>query len=249
MAAKYWLPLANIYIRWFYNRADLILAVSDETKHQLIQLGVKKPIDVFYNIIDTKRYASSPKIKAEARKKLGIDTDTFMVVCSGQVQPRKRVDTFLNVAKKLDMHFVWVGGMPFGAIAADNHRLNEVMKNSPKNVQFTGVIPLDDVKQYYQAADVFFLPSEQETFGLVVVEAAAAGLPVLLRDIPDYAQTFAGDAIMSDEAGFAKQLQRLADDSKYYTKAVAGSNRIAKRYDSTAGAATAVALYKNLLKK
>ena len=51
--AKYWLPLANIYLRWFYNRADLVLAVSDETKRELQSMGVTKPIEIFYNIVDS----------------------------------------------------------------------------------------------------------------------------------------------------------------------------------------------------
>ena len=101
VGAQYWLPLARVYLRWFYNRADVVLAVSDETKMGLKSLGVKKPIEVFYNVIDTSRYSTTPDQKDAAREKMGIAHDAWIVTSNGQVQPRKRVDTFVRLAQEL----------------------------------------------------------------------------------------------------------------------------------------------------
>ena len=225
-----------------------MLAVSDETKRELQSMGVTKPIEIFYNIVDTSRYANSAQIKAEARQALEIEPEAWVVICCGQVQPRKRVDDFISAAKSLpDMKFIWVGGMPFGNIAAEHVQMNQIMNNTPTNVIFTGVIPFESVKNYYLAADVFFLPSEQETFGLVIVEAAAAGLPVVLRDIPDYTETFKGDALLVPGDQFVNTLLQLRQDKNLYQEVQVKSSAIAKRYDSENGAEKAVALYKRII--
>jgi 1,2-diacylglycerol-3-alpha-glucose alpha-1,2-galactosyltransferase len=248
--ASLWLPLARLYLRWFYNRADLLFAVSDETRRELLRLGVETPIEIVYNLIDTSRYATTAADKTRAKKALGISDDARIVVGAGQVQPRKRVDDFVAAARLLpDVRFIWVGGMPFGKLAADHGAMKALIDSAPENFTCTGVIEHDRVKAYYQAADVFWLPSEQETFGLVVVEAAAAGLPVLLRDIPDYDETFRGAAVMvTDVQSAADAIERLIhNDGVYRDMARLAREKIAVRFDSHRGADVVVGHYRRLL--
>jgi len=248
--AKAWKPLASAYLSKFYNRADLLLAVSDETADNLInKLKVKPRVEVMYNSIDTSRYKTPPRPRDEVRKELGIAKGAFVVIGAGQVQPRKRVSDMLAVAKKMpDVRFIWIGGMPFGKIAADNARMQKMMDNAPGNVKFAGIVPLEDMSSYYHAADAFWLPSIQETFGLVVVEAAASGLPIILRDIPDYDATFGADALRpKTQEDYIQVIDQLKDDSAFYKKWKAGAERIAKRFDSKAAADRLVAMYRDLL--
>src|SRR5690606_31398588 len=129
----------------------------------------------------------------------------------GQVQPRKRLDTFIDLAHQMpDVYFMWVGGMPFGKLAADNAHMTQLMKTAPQNAIFPGIVDLKDIPAYYKASDIFLLPSVQETFGLVVVEAAAAGLPVVLRRLPDYKDTFGNDAWQCSEDEFEPAIRELA---------------------------------------
>ena len=248
IGARLWAPYARIYLRWFYNRADAVVAVSEDTKDHLVSMGVKKPITVIHNTIDTSRYENSPERKKKARNALGIKDDAWVVIGAGQVQPRKRIDSFIEAALALpEMQFIWVGGMPFGKMAAEHGAMEQLMSLAPPNVTFTGIMPFEKMCEYYRAADAFFLPSAQETFGLVVVEAAAAGLPVVLRDIPDYAETFKGDVVMANDKSFVDELLKLKADSAHYKKMASAAERIAQRYDSRIGADALVALYKKLL--
>ena len=248
IGAKHWLPLARLYLRWFYNRADSVLAVSDETKMGLKALGVKRPIEVFYNVIDTSRYLSSPAQKLAARKALGIAENAWVVISNGQVQPRKRVDTFGTRARKLpNMQFIWIGGIPFKNAAADYDKMKRVMDTAPSNVKFTGVITIDEVRDYFQAGDVFVSTSDQETFGIAIVEGAASGLPVVLRDIHDYDNTFRGEALMCDETEFAPVLERLRSEKDLYSRTVNQARTLAARYDSQAGAEMLLAIYRAVL--
>jgi 1,2-diacylglycerol-3-alpha-glucose alpha-1,2-galactosyltransferase len=246
--ARYWYRLAAWYLGWFYNHADVVLAVSLDVKRELAKLGVVKPVRVLPNSIDSKKFASSPAQKESARSKLGIKNDKFVVISVGQVQPRKRVEVFLDCARRLPMHeFIWVGGVPFEMLAAQYGQMKHIMENPPSNVRFTGVIERDQVTAYYQAADVFFLPSIQETFGIVIIEAAAAGLPVVLRDLEQYRHTFEGKYISGDDNNFVQILQRLHEDKKFYADAAKQSGEIAKLYDSETVAKDLMAIYIDLL--
>lgn len=248
VGAKYWLPLASLYFRWFYNRAHLVLAVSDATKRELIDLGVKREIAVTYNMIDTSVYATTPDDKLAAREELAIAPSAWVVVGAGQVQPRKRVDSMIATAIACpNIEFMWIGGMPFGKIASNSGEMQAMIDHPPKNMIFPGIVPLEKIKLYYQAADAFFLPSDQETFGLVVVEAASAGLPVVLRDIPDYNETFRDQAIMADEATFAGTFEKLQNNPQFYEASHIDSLALAERYDSKAGGETLVSLYRRLV--
>ena len=250
IGANYWLPLARNYLRWFYNRADLVLAVSEETRRDLQEIGVTKPIEILHNTIDTAQYHRAPGDREKARTELGLPSDGAMVVGAGQIQPRKRIDIFVEAALALpEITFVWVGGMPFKRAAADYSKMDTIIKNPPKNVIFPGILPLEKMREYYLASDVFMLPSDQETFGMVVVEAAASGLPVVLRDIPDYDETFRADAVMVPAGEFAPAIKKLIDDETYYDTMVRASAHIAERFDSKAGAQRLVELYRDTLLK
>lgn len=234
VGARLWYPLAKWYLRWFYNKADGVFAVSQEVADQLKKMKIKKPVYVVPNMIDTAAFTNSSAKKAATRQKLNISKDKFVVVCSGQVQPRKRVDSFIAAAKALpEMEFIWVGGIPFKHAAADYKAMQNVMNSAPKNVKFTGVITHDEVIPYYQASDLFFLPSVQETFGIVIIEGAAAGLPVLLRANDQYKITFKDwyESGTNDKE-FIDIIKRMNKDKGYYLKAQAKTQNIVERYET-----------------
>jgi len=248
--AELWKPFAVIYLWWFYNRADAVFAVSEETKRDLQRLRVRRPIYIVHNTIDTKRYASNATKKRAARKKLGLANDSWVVMGAGQVQPRKRVDDFVAAAKQLsNMQFLWVGGMPFGRMAADHQRMQRLIDCAPGNFQCTGVVDFEVMRDYYHAADVFWLPSEQETFGMVVVEAAAAGLPVVLRDIDDYKETFADHALLVEPRLTYATLNQLHEDREYYRSKKKNITALTKKYDISTGAKLVADIYSDVLAK
>src|SRR5690606_31565177 len=115
-----------------------VLAVSDKVAEVLKDdLHVsKEKIETFYNTIDMSRYAFTDKQKTEARKKLKFKKDEFIVLGIGQVQPRKRLDIFVDMAKKLpNVTFVWLGGIPFKQLGADYKAMQKLMNDAPKNLR------------------------------------------------------------------------------------------------------------------
>ncbi len=249
--AKYWSPIARAYFKWFYGRADMLFAVSQMVADVLInEMQIdKKRVKLFYNTVDMSKYKCSPKDKASARQALGISKDAFVVIGNGQIQPRKRLDTFIETAIQCpDVRFIWVGGIPFKQLGAEYSKMKKLMTSVPKNVTITDIIPLEAVRSYVQAADVFFLPAEQENHPMCVLEAAGAGLPIILRDIPQYADTFAHDAqLISTSQEAIDTIRALRNDEKLYKKAVKGAQVIAERFDSKNGAQLAIKYYRELI--
>ncbi len=247
--AKYWKPLGKMWLKFFYKKADLVLACSGMVADELINdMNVPKT-KVLYNTIDMSRYRHSAAEKKLARKNLGLKDNDFVVMGNGQVQPRKRLDILIKAAKKMpDVKFFWVGGIPFKNLGADYHAMQNMIKSAPDNLTVTGVIPLEAVKDYYVAADLFVLPAMQENHPMCVLEAAGAGLPIILRDIPQYDDTFKGDAVMAKtDDEFLDLIDLLRKDKKAYSKACLGAEKIAKRFDSSAGAERLVKFYRSLI--
>lgn len=249
IGATLWRPLASWYLRWFYNRADLVFAVSAHTKHELEKLGVNVPIEILHNSIDTARYRQHDALtRSTTRQSYGIADDAFVVIGAGQVQPRKRVDLFVAAAKALpEVTFVWVGGMPFGHLAADYRDMERLMDETVPNLIFTGMVELEDMPSLYQMADLFWLPSEQETFGLVVVEAAATGLPVLLRQSDDYADTFGDDVYYGTDETFVDDIRLIVSDKSLYRQLAARAGTLAARFDNVKMAERLVEYYRSLV--
>jgi glycosyltransferase involved in cell wall biosynthesis len=122
-----------------------------------------------------------------------VDEDETVVLTLGQQTPRKGIYDFLEIAAQTpDLIWVWVGGFPYGRLSKDYSRIEREKRKASENVVFTGFVP--DVTEAYSGADLFFFPSKAETFGLVILEALASGLPVVARGIPELREIF-GDAV------------------------------------------------------
>jgi 1,2-diacylglycerol-3-alpha-glucose alpha-1,2-galactosyltransferase len=250
IGAKWWMPFFKLYLRWFYNRADRIIAVSPATRQDLLAMGVKTPISVLENSIDTTKYLTSTRQKATLRANLNLPTDKFIVVGNGQIQPRKKFTTFLKVARQLpDIQFVWIGGIPFKALGDDYLKLSRIMKRPPANLRITNVVPLSEASQYMRAADMMFMPSSQETFGLAIIEGAACGLPVLVRDIPDYDATFGQLVLRGDEQNFSQLITKLSKNRRFYNQYRTNSTKLAARYDSAKATERLLKIYRSILTK
>lgn len=248
VGAKYWYGLGAAYLKFFYNRADQLIAVSDEVKTSLEQqLRVKPNIKVIFNSIDSAEYKSSAQEKQKLRREMSFNQDDIVIVSSGQIQPRKRFDVFVELARSLpDYKFIWVGGIPFKHFGAQYGQMMRQIRSAPKNLQVTGVIEHDQVRSYFVAADIFILPSEQENHPLAVIEAAAAGLPIILRDLKLYDSSFGQLAIRGNDSRFASQIKKLAHDNKYRQDAIKNSSQIAHRFDSQSTTRKLIATYRAL---
>ncbi len=167
--------------------ADRLIANTDTEARQLVDLYGASPdrIDVVPPGVDTDVF--SPGSKSAARAALGLAGDELVVAFAGRIQPLKAPDVLLRAVAVLRQDFpdrrfrvIIVGGASgTGRIAP--HRLEELTAELRlgHTVDFLEPMPPAQLCQVFQAADVVAVPSYNESFGLVALEAQAAGTPVV----------------------------------------------------------------------
>jgi 1,2-diacylglycerol-3-alpha-glucose alpha-1,2-glucosyltransferase len=151
----------------------------------------------------------------------------FVVGTVGLAIQRKGIDTFVALASRFPANrFIWFGKIYSSLLAAPPP------KHLPPNVTFTGYVP--DILGAFNALDAFIFPSYEENQGIVILEAAAVGLPIIVRDIPVYEGWLTHEenclkAKNNDE--FAHCIQRLIADGALRQKLSDGARALAMRED------------------
>jgi len=223
-------PIKNIFYTYmvsFYKRMDFLVTVNSFFIDKLVEYGVdRKKITFIPNFVtDTVFFKRSEEQRKELRKKYGVPEDAFVVVGVGQLQVRKGIFDFVEVAKKMpDIHFVWAGGFSFGKITDGYARVKKIMENPPANVRFLGIIERELMPEIYNIADVMFLPSFEELFPMTVLESMSCRVPMLLRDLEIYEDILFDYYLRENDVdGFVRIIRRLSEDSAYYSEACLAS--------------------------
>jgi 1,2-diacylglycerol-3-alpha-glucose alpha-1,2-galactosyltransferase len=226
-------PFAKMFFKMVYNFADVCIVISPTVKKSLEDLNVKSKLVYINNPIIMSSWTNSTAKKASIRQGLGIGETDFVVLGVGQLQKRKGVEDFIDMAIKMPhLKFIWVGGRPFGNATEGINRINARINAAPANIQFTGLIPLEDMSNYYAAADAFVFPSYQENCPLAPIEAAAMGLPVIFRNLKEYETLYESPYLkaQSNEA-FMAQLDKLFSQKDFYNEAVTLSKNLIKQFE------------------
>ncbi len=171
------------YLSFFYNLADVCIVPSDYTKNVLLKtLNLKTRVVVLSNGIDVSAFSKDAFQGAVFRKRWCLSTDP-VILSVGFAFIRKGIVDFIEVAKRLPHYkFVWVGRILADLFLPQDAK--KIIENAPPNALFTGKI--NNVLDALSAADVFVFPSYEENQGIAALEAAACGLPIVMRDIPTY---------------------------------------------------------------
>jgi len=248
VGAKYWYWEAKTYLSFFYNRANLVLAVAPKVEDQLREVGVKSRIEVFPNPVDHKVFRKDNQLRRQARDKFGISEKIKVVLSVGQQQPRKGIEDFWHLAKEFPkLEFVWVGGRPFGKIAADNQKIEQLLANKPENVKVIESVTYGEMDLIYNLADIFFLPSYQENAPMAVIEAAACSLPLLLRDLEEYRLLYGAGYLKGESETFNKLISRLSEDQDFYLQSSKEALALSQKFSFEILGNKLINFYKELL--
>jgi 1,2-diacylglycerol-3-alpha-glucose alpha-1,2-galactosyltransferase len=217
-------------------------------RRTLKEIGVRTRMEVITNPVDLKRFKPDAKLRREGRELLGLKPAQKVALCVGQIQPRKGVAEFVAAGRaNPGITFVWVGGRPFGKLTDAYKGMNELMEEAPKNVHFAGMFALDRMPSLYNAADMLYFPSVQENCALAITEAAACGLPLLLRELGDYHELY-GDSFFSakDTPGFALAVKQAFANKAQMAAMRRKSLAMAKRFDVGVLVEKLVGVYRRL---
>jgi len=181
--------LINQVYPYIYKKFDHIITISQACEDEIKTLIPDIAVTRIPNGLDREKFKRDKEAGAQFRETYGITEDETLVLNVAQVSPRKGIYDFLEVAKRCpDKKFVWVGGFPYGILSTNYLSVKQAQNKAPENVIFTNFIP--DVVHAYSGADIFFMPSYAETFGLVILEALACELPVIARDLTEFKEVY-----------------------------------------------------------
>ncbi|MBU2551248.1 MAG: glycosyltransferase [Proteobacteria bacterium] len=166
------------YTLWYYDQMDFVYVPSMETGRELVEKGLKPDkVRHYPRGVDLERY--HPRFRNgfyQLRHGLGDETKLIYV---GRVSKEKNLPLLAGVFKTLSpmlpgLHLVIVGEGPYLA------EMRKELTGYP--VTFTGYLSDGDLSEAYASADLFVFPSATDTFGNVILEAQASGLPVIVTD-------------------------------------------------------------------
>ncbi len=177
-------PFFKRHLVSLYRRADALVTPTPYAASLIRSYGLSNPVYTVSNGVDLMRFKESSGKRLRFRARYGIGEDEKVVIGVGLPIERKGIDDFIEAAVRLpEYRFIWFGGITPFLIPAKIRRL---LKDPPGNLILPGYVSGDILEGAFLDADCFFFPSREETEGIAVLEALAAGQNVIVRDIPVY---------------------------------------------------------------
>jgi len=245
-------PLFMPFIKWYlkqvYSYAEVCIAISPMVEEAIKQTGAKTEIVRIFNPINIEKWKRTPENRKKGREMLGLSDDEFVVIGVGQLQARKGVEDFMDVAAAIpNAKFVWAGGRPFKAMTEGVARIDARIKSAPGNIQFTGMLDLELMPMIYAAADAMLFTSYQENCPLAPIEAAAAGMPVVFRNIAEYKALYDSYYLSANTTEqFIEITEQLMADKVFYRNGVTLSRQLITQFDKDRVRQKLLSLYERL---
>jgi len=202
--------------------SDVILSNSSFETDQLVSHYGADPsrIEIVPPGVDHSIF--NPACKSEARRLLNLSEQKTLLFV-GRIQPLKGVDLAISTLAELedkDTRLILIGSSSGMEGPSEQRRITKMVKELglTNRVLFVEPQPHEKLVNWYRAADVLLMPSRSESFGLVALEAAACGLPVVASEVGGL-QTIVENGLSGylindrDPWSYAAHVSKIIDDS------------------------------------
>jgi glycosyltransferase involved in cell wall biosynthesis len=207
-------PLLYLLGKVFLKRADAVIAVSSAVETDT-RIMTSKPIYRIFNGIDSKDIARRVPFPFDAEGRI-------IVITVARMTKKKGVQNIVYVAPDLlekyeNLMFVMIGDGPL------KQKLEKMVeeKGLSGNFYFTGKIPRERVLGYLEQADIFALPSNDEAFGIAILEAISKNVPVVAMNhggISDIIKNGISGYLADNITEFSSYLQTLIENPALRTQ-------------------------------
>ena len=249
-------------VRSQYVKFDRTVAISPTMRDSYLELNIpQERIVMIPNGVDARRFSFGSNVE-QTRKRLGVPSERKLILTVGRNHPKKGFDQIPEIIrglKALRDDFLWliVGEGSEDILKQAKHCGVDRYLITKDNVCLGSVAaeyPSQELIAIYQAADVFVFPTLIETFGIVVIEAMAAGLAVVtthalgVKDLlDDGVQGFKVEP--NDCQQMAERVHRLLSDKSLHQQCSINAVRKSREYDWDQIAQRYFTLYENLIRE
>ena len=246
-------PLSQKIIMFLHRHVDACITTSRTGAEEALEFGIpKKKIYLIGNGVDINEFVSfSDRSKKDIKAKLAVKSE-LMILYVGRLSPEKNSKGLLEAWNKIKGDFpnaklVFIGSGP------ENNLLKEniVSLDCMDSVKMVGQI--GDVLKWYQAADIYVLPSYNEGLSNSLLEAMSCSLPVVSTRVSGSAEIFEQSNIgklveVGDVEGLAAGIRTLLEDKKNRIKCGINARVFVERFYSIAIVTSRVTeVYRSLL--
>jgi phosphatidylinositol alpha 1,6-mannosyltransferase len=203
--------LGQRYMRNFYNRVRRVYPPSESMAEIIRREGQSQNVEIWARGVDSDLF-SPAKRDMSWRRSLGISDGEVVISFAGRLVKEKNTAVFMRVLNALTEKGLRVRPLVIG----DGPEM-AVMRAGLSNGVFAGFLHGEELARAYASSDIFFFPSESETFGNVTLEAMASGLPAV-NAIASGSNSLVEDGVTGhlvsarDEQLLAARLETLAGD-------------------------------------
>ena len=240
------------FTRWivkdYADKCNCVIAPSESIKKMLLKQGIKSRIEVIPTGINLDIFGNPNR--EIIRKRYNLVPEQKLLLYAGRIAKEKNIEfllyAFRNILNKRPNTYL----MLVGKRNHKNYLVNIIKKfNLQTSVFLVG--HSNAVQNYYGAADLFVFSSTTETQGLVLVEAMAAGTPVVAVDAPGVREVINGkNGFMVRESikEFSEKVIKVLDDNKLREKMSQNARKTATNYSISKMSRKMLKVYKSVLK-
>ena len=165
------------YMHWFYGQLDTVFVNSEEYKQSWIKRGFDPAkLKILPRGLDTELFHPARRDSAFFEK-FGASNGEVRLLYVGRISREKDLDLLADAYRRLRKE-----GLPVQLFVVGHGPYSEALAKSLPEAFFTGYLRGTELATAYASADIFVFPSTTDTFGNVILEAQASGLPVVVSD-------------------------------------------------------------------
>ncbi len=200
------------YMHWFYNQLDIVYVNSEDYRKCWIERGIpSERLRILPRGLDTKLFHPTKRDRSFWTAR-GLREGEVGMLFVGRVSKEKNLDLIVSATRRLAE---W--RTPVRPIIVGDGPYMPELKRLLGDAIFTGYLGGEDLAKAYASADLFAFPSTTDTFGNVILEAQASGIPVIVSDVGGPRDLVANgqDGFVTkanDAAELANAIRQLADN-------------------------------------
>lgn len=218
-----------MYLKWFYEKCEQVYVPSKSMIDELESKNIEGNFKVWARGVEVENF--NPELRCESwRKEMGFQKHDIVVTFVSRLVWEKNLKMYADVLNELQEK-----NPAIKALIVGDGPAREELKEMIPNAAFAGFLKGNKLSVAYASSDIFFFPSESETFGNVTLEAMSSGLPCVVADaagskslITDGENGFLAKA--DDKDLFKLRIEQLANDQSLRKEMGQVSTEKAKGY-------------------
>jgi glycosyltransferase involved in cell wall biosynthesis len=243
----------------FYNMGSLAICNSEDTKRKFLKYsGFRKRTEVVYNGVDTERFIPDQESRQKVRQRYDFGEADFVMGMAGRLTEEKGqlflLKTLLPMLKDNSNYKLLIAGD--AKIHPDTtypEKIASFIQHSGLNGNVIMTDYIENMNSFYNALDLFLLPSFREPFGRVLIEAMATETPVIasrVGGVPEVVDHEVNGYLVEpgDAVGWREYINRLIHNEAIRRNFIkSGRNKVLKKFTSENITSSIAALYGELL--